>query len=100
MTAACYNKRPMKPIAFLVAALFAAPAAAHPGAPAPLPARAVVKTAVVALARETRSSSRLPCARVDLSDPRAYLSDDTVRSKRCETAPPPSKPASPASLKK
>ncbi len=53
--------------------------------PAPAPSRQ--ESPVVVLSRDTRGLLRsAPCARFDLSDPAAFLSDDTVRAKRCVKA--------------
>jgi hypothetical protein len=41
-------------------------------------------TPVVELIRDNRGILRaVPCARFDLADPKSFISDDTVRAKRC-----------------
>ncbi len=77
------------PVLISIAGTAQARSGARPIVP---PARAA-QTAAVVLERDSRGVLRnAPCARFDLSDPKAFVSDDTIRAKRCAPKAPAARP--------
>lgn len=80
----------MKRSMLVPAILVLAPAAhARSGARALRSPTQAAQTATLVLERDARGKLKTaPCARFDLSDPASFLSDDTVRAKRCQKTEP------------